>query len=132
MDFRKLLPPGLLLVGALLFFSPTIAKQDWSWLPGPIVAESLEGKVVMLVYEQLDQSPEVTLAMRGQDSFVSAQKLAQFLAVDDDDDFALPVVDAARTQGIEPPVLAVATKDGDSYKVHKIRKFNQGLEDILK
>lgn len=130
MDFRKLLPPSLVLVGAILLLGPRLANQEWFKSPG--VLESLDGKVVMLVYEQLDQSPEITLAMRNQESFISAQKLSQFLAVDDDDDFALPVVDAARTQGMEPPVLAVATKDGDSYKVHKIRKFNQGLEDILK
>lgn len=132
MDFRKLVPPSLLLVGAFLLSWPYLSKQEWFRLPVPIVAESLEGKVVMLVYEQLDQSPEVTLAMREQEAFIDAQKLAQFLAVDDDDEFALPVVEAAKKEGLDPPVLAVASKDGDAYKVHKIRKFTQGLQDILK
>lgn len=132
MDFRKLLPPSLVLVGAFLLAWPTLKKQEWFRLPVPIVTESLEGKVVMLVYEQLEQSPEITLAMRSQEAFVDAQKLAQFLAVDDDDDFAVPVVEAAKKEGLEPPVLVVASKDGEDYKVHKIRKFTQGLEDILK
>lgn len=132
MQEKKLWPLALMGLGLFLAAGPRIEIPENFNLPFsfPFSSVSLKDKTLLLVYEQQSQSPEVTLAMREKDAFLEKNEMSQFLAIDVDDAFAKPAIESAAEKGIKPPFLALATKDGGSYKIHRIKAFKKDFEDI--
>lgn len=127
-------PAVMMLLAAVLLFVPKVVdleKLDWGWINIPIIQENIEGRTLVLVYEQRNQTVEETEAIRSQEDFVASHKLKQFMALDQDDAFATEAKTQAEAQGVSVPFLMLVSKDGESYKVHKIKPFSKGLGDIL-
>lgn len=131
MQEKKLWPLALIGLGLFLAAGPRIEIPDNLFnIPFSSSTVTLKDRALLLVYEQQSQSPEVTLAMREKDAFLEKNEMSQFLAIDVDDAFAKPAIEAAAEKGIKPPFLALATKDGGSYKIHRIKAFVKDFEDI--
>lgn len=112
--------------GLLLAFGKGLPEVNF----GNPFSQSLAGTTVVLVNEKTAATVDQTLAIRNSAGFVELNKLAGFLNVDRDDEWAKPIVEAARAKKIEPPLVAyVELADKQVSKVRKIAPWKTSLED---
>lgn len=104
----------------------------WSWVVPS--QDSIEGTRLLLVYEKKSPSIEETMAIRSAKEFCETNKLAGYLAIDRDDDFAAPLLtELAEKHKLAPPVLVAAEMNGLTIKsIKRARAWKTGLQDILK
>lgn len=112
--------------GLLLVFGKGLPEANF----GNPFKQSLAGTTVVLVNEKTAATVDQTLAVRNSAEFVEANKLAGFMNVDRDDEWAKPIVEAGRQKNIEPPLVAyIELADKKVSKVRKIAPWKTSLED---
>ena len=125
-----------LIFGGLLLFGGGVAqKGGLPSLPSftTISAPALEGNKLLLVYEKQSPTVDQTIALREAPTFVKEQKLDGFLAIDEEDPIAVAIIAEAAKKNVAPPMLAaVEVVDGKIMRLNRIRKWDNGLTDILK
>lgn len=112
--------------GLLLVFGKGVPEINF----GNLFGQSLAGTTVVLVNEKTAATVDQTLAVRNSAEFVEANKLAGFMNVDRDDEWAKPIVEAGRQKKVEPPLVAyIELEDKKVSKVRKIVPWKTSLED---
>ncbi len=129
-------PITTLILGGLLLFGGGIAqKGGLPSLPSftSAAAPALEGSKLLIIYEKRSPTVDQTIALRDAPAFAKENKLDGFLAIDDEDPLVKSILDEAGKRNITPPLLVAAkVVDGKIVRLNRIRKWENGLTDILK
>lgn len=127
---KKFAPVIGLLGGLLLIFGNRLPEVDFGKLIPVVVTESIEGSTLYLIHEKLSPTPDRVLDIRRAPGFVKTHKLAGFVNMDEDEATLAPLLKEVQEKyKITPPML-VAQKGMEN--VVRVRKWEKGLEDILK
>lgn len=127
---KKFAPVVALLGGLLLIFGSRLPEVDFGKLIPVAVSESLEGSTLYLIHEKLSPTPEKVLDVRRAPEFVKTYKFAGFVNMDEDEETLANLLKEAQDKYKVSPPMLVAQKGAE--KVIRIRKWEKGLEDILK
>jgi len=109
------------------------APSEWtSW--ASIVPVSIEGTEVLFVHETQYPTVSEVLALRELPKFCEDNKCRGFTDVDDDSEWAQPILSAVKEKyKIESPFLAAAkVSDGSVTGVVKAVPFKESLQDLKK
>ncbi len=127
---NKFIPVVALLGGLLLLFGSKLPEFDFGKLNPITVTESIEGSTLYLIHEKLSPTPERVLDVRRAPEFAKLNNLAGFVNMDEDEETLAPLLKEVKEKyNITPPML-VAQKGLEN--VVRVRKWENGLEDILK
>lgn len=127
---NKFIPVVALLGGLLLLFGSKVPDINFGNLVPIQVTESVEGCTLYLIHEKLSPTPERVLDVRRAPEFVRLNGLAGFVNMDDDEESLVELLREAKEKyDVSPPML-VAQKGKE--RIIRIRKWENGLEDILK
>lgn len=131
---KPLGPIVTLILGGLLLFGGGIAQKGGLPSFASVAASSsLEGSKLFLIYEKQSPTVDQTIDLRGAADFAKEHKLDGFLAVDEEDEIVKTIISEAEKKQLSPPLLVAAkVVDGKVVRLNRIRKWENGLTDILK
>lgn len=138
MQIPKWLPFALLLGAAVFLLGPKVLDRarDIVPVPLPVVVDNtkeLEGATLLLVHEKMNPPIDQVLDVRRAGEFAAKYKMAGFLDVDEEDEFVgNALAEIKEKANLTPPLLVAVKPEGSGFKVHRFRKWDKGLEDILK
>ena len=121
------LGPWLMIAGGLFLLFGDKLPLGWGSFA------NIAGSTVVLVSEKTTATVDQTIAIRNANQFVEANKLIGFRDVDKDDEWAKPILEAAKAKNIEPPLVAyVDPPEGKITKVRKVVAWKSSFEESLK